>query len=56
MTGVELEKQLVIFAKPSDDRGLAGGTGGNFRARLADGRIALSVWDKISDGRIISVT
>jgi len=42
MTDTELKGQLVASAKRAYDRGLVGGTGGNFSARLADSRMAIT--------------
>jgi len=37
MNDKEIRKLLVVYARRAYDRGLVGGTGGNFSARLGDG-------------------
>ena len=42
MTNDDLKQILIDYARRTYDRGLVGGTGGNFSARLTDGRMAIT--------------
>ena len=42
MKEMSLKEELVWFAQRTYNRGLVGGTGGNFSARLADNRMAIT--------------
>lgn len=37
-----IRNQLVLYARKAYDRHLVGGTGGNFSARLSDGKMAIT--------------
>lgn len=42
MTNEDIKQILIDYATRTYDRGLVGGTGGNFSARLADGKMAIT--------------
>ncbi len=42
MTNDDLKQILIDYARRTYDRGLVGGTGGNFSARLTDGSMAIT--------------
>ena len=42
MTNDDIKKKLIDYARRTYKRGLVGGTGGNFSARLSDGAMAIT--------------
>ena len=42
MTNEDIKQILIDYATRTYDRGLVGGTGGNFSARLSDGKMAIT--------------
>lgn len=42
MNEIKLKEELVYFAQRTYNRGLVGGTGGNFSARIAENRMAIT--------------
>ena len=58
MTEKKITDELVRYARRAYDRGLVGGTGGNFSTRNGDGRMlitasGLSLGDTSADNRTV---